>query len=166
MEPISRTPKSESSLHVFCSIFCIDLLAIIDQDSTKDFWSLAISPSYKRFAFWANQSFAEASIWLPDACVFSLMITIFCTFSFFGTALQMKVQVRIQYNAWFWFMYSQKWNCAASLFPKQNYNVLSPNFHIDASVSDLYIPGSICLFCSQIGRQIRGIYKSLTDTWM
>jgi hypothetical protein len=24
-------------------------------------------------------------------------------------------------------MYSQKLNCAASLFPKQNYNVLSPN---------------------------------------
>jgi hypothetical protein len=26
------------------------------------------------------------------------------------------------------------------LFPKQNYNVLSPNFHIHVSVSDLYIP--------------------------
>jgi hypothetical protein len=25
-------------------------------------------------------------------------------------------------------------------FPKQNYNLLSPNFHIDVSVSDLYIP--------------------------
>ncbi len=25
---------------------------------------------------------------------------------------------------------SQKWNCAASLFPKQNYNVLFPSFHI------------------------------------
>ncbi len=37
-------------------------------------------------------------------------------------------------------MYSQKWNCLASLFPKQNYNVLSPNFHIHVSVSDLYIP--------------------------
>jgi hypothetical protein len=27
----------------------------------------------------------------------------------------------------------------ASLFPKQNYNVLSPNFHIPVSVSNLYI---------------------------
>jgi hypothetical protein len=26
------------------------------------------------------------------------------------------------------------------LFPKQNYTVLSPNFHIHVSVSDLYIP--------------------------
>ncbi len=46
------------------------------------------------------------------------------------------------------------------VFPKQNYNVLSPNFHIHVSVSDLYnpIPGSFCLFCcSQIGRQIQGI---------
>jgi hypothetical protein len=30
------------------------------------------------------------------------------------------------------------------LFPKQNYNVLSPNFHIHVSVSDLYI-SRICL---------------------
>ncbi len=37
-------------------------------------------------------------------------------------------------------MYAQKWNCVASLFPKQNYNVLPPNFLIYVSVSDLYIP--------------------------
>jgi hypothetical protein len=29
--------------------------------------------------------------------------------------------------------------CAASLVLKQNYNVLSPNFHIHVSVSELYI---------------------------
>ncbi len=40
---------------------------------------------------------------------------------------------RIQY------MYSQKLNCVASLIPKQKYNVLSPNFHIHVSLSDLYI---------------------------
>ncbi len=43
-------------------------------------------------------------------------------------------------NVWFRFMYSQKWNWVASLFPKQNYNVLSTNFHIHVSVSDWYIP--------------------------
>ncbi len=53
-------------------------------------------------------------------------------------------------NVSFRFMYSQKWNCAASLFPKQNYNVLSPNFTIHVSVS--------------IGRPILEIYTSLTDT--
>ncbi len=38
-------------------------------------------------------------------------------------------------------MYSQKLNyAAASLFPKQNYNVLSLNFHVHVSVSDLCIP--------------------------
>ncbi len=31
----------------------------------------------------------------------------------------------------------QKWNCTASLFPKQNYNVLSPDFLIHVTVSDL-----------------------------
>ena len=36
-------------------------------------------------------------------------------------------------------MYSQKWNCAASLFPKQYYNVLSPSSYTHISVRDLYI---------------------------
>jgi hypothetical protein len=36
-------------------------------------------------------------------------------------------------------MYSQKWNCSASLFPKQNYNVLSSNSYTHTSVRDLYI---------------------------
>ncbi len=50
--------------------------------------------------------------------------------------------VRIQYtgNVWFRFICSQKWNCVALLFPKQNYNVLSPNFYIHVSVWYLYIP--------------------------
>ncbi len=55
-------------------------------------------------------------------------------------ALQMKGWRESNINVWFRFMYSQKWNCAVSLFSKQNYNVLSPNFHIHESVSDLYIP--------------------------
>ncbi len=40
--------------------------------------------------------------------------------------------VKIQFQ----FMYSQKWNCAALLFPKQNYNVLYPSFHIPVSEND------------------------------
>ncbi len=43
------------------------------------------------------------------------------------SALQMKGQWESNIKVWFLFMYSQKWNCAASLFLKQNYNVLSPN---------------------------------------
>ncbi len=42
-------------------------------------------------------------------------------------------------NVWFRFMYSQKLNCSASLFPKRKYNVLSLNFCIHVYVSDLYI---------------------------
>jgi hypothetical protein len=48
--------------------------------------------------------------------------------------------VRIEYKCRVRLMYSQKGNCAASLFQKQNYNVLSPNFHIHVSVSDLLFP--------------------------
>jgi hypothetical protein len=46
------------------------------------------------------------------------------------------------------------------LFPKQNYNVLSPSSYIHISVRDLYI--------SRIGLPflLQGIYKSLTDTLM
>ncbi len=58
-----------------------------------------------------------------------------CTVS----TLQMKGRRESNINVWFRFMYSQKWNCLASLFPKQNYNVLSSNFHIHVSLSDLYI---------------------------
>ncbi len=49
--------------------------------------------------------------------------------------------VRIQYKCRFPFMYPQKWNCAAELFPKQNYNVLSPSSYTHISLRYLYISG-------------------------
>jgi hypothetical protein len=54
-------------------------------------------------------------------------------------ALQMKVRLESNINDWFGFMYSQQGNCMTSLFPKQNCNNLSPNFHIHVPVSDLYV---------------------------
>ncbi len=53
------------------------------------------------------------------------------------------------------------------IFPEKEYRGLSPNFHIHASVSDLFIP-TICLpiLLEEICRPILGPYKSLTDTWM
>ncbi len=69
---------------------------------------------------------------------------------------QMKGRWGSNINMWFQFMYSQKWNCMAVLFPNQNYNVLSPSstfMCMWAIISDLYIPRSVCLFCCrQIGR--------------
>jgi hypothetical protein len=51
------------------------------------------------------------------------------------------------------------------IFPEEELHGLSPNFHIHVSVSDLYIPTFGSLFSwSRIGRPIRGIYKSLTET--
>ncbi len=57
----------------------------------------------------------------------------------------MKGRWESNINVWFPFMYSQKWNCAASVFPKHNYNVLSPNSCTHLSVRDLYtaFPGSV-----------------------
>ncbi len=63
-------------------------------------------------------------------------------------ALQMKGQWESNINVWFPFMYSQIWNCAALLFPEQNYNVLSPNSYTHIYLWEIYVfPGSACLFC-------------------
>ncbi len=75
--------------------------------------------------------------------------------------LQMKVRWESNINVWFPFLYSQKWNRAASLVTKQNYNVLSPNSYTPISVRDLYI--------SRINLSIfdrSWECKSLTDTRM
>ncbi len=51
------------------------------------------------------------------------------------------------------------------IFPEKELRGLSPDFHIHVSVSDLYIPTMVCLFCyRKICGPILGIYKSLTDT--
>jgi hypothetical protein len=52
----------------------------------------------------------------------------------------------------------QNTEISKQIFPEKEYQGLSPNFHIHASVSDLYIP--------MIGRcrPILKLYKSLTDT--
>ncbi len=65
--------------------------------------------------------------------------------------LQMKGRWESNMNVWFPLLYSQKWNCAVSLFPKQNYNVLfSFCFQIPTLIYlwEIYIfPPSVCLFC-------------------
>jgi hypothetical protein len=46
---------------------------------------------------------------------------------------------RIQYKCLVPIYVFPEMKLRASLFPKQNYNVLSPNFHIHVSMRDLYI---------------------------
>ncbi len=52
----------------------------------------------------------------------------------------MKGRWESKMNVWFPFLYSQKRNCAASLFPKQNYYVLSPNSYTQCCGSGMFIP--------------------------
>ncbi len=83
--------------------------------------------------------------------------------AFYCLALQMKGRWESNINVPF--MHAQKWNCAVSLFPKQNYNVLSPNSYTHITVRNLYciFLGSVCLFCcSQICGPILGINRSQT----
>jgi hypothetical protein len=47
---------------------------------------------------------------------------------------------RIQYECLVQISVYQEMKLPASLFPKHTYNVLSLNFHMNVSMSDLYIP--------------------------
>jgi hypothetical protein len=61
----------------------------------------------------------------------------------------------------------QNTEISKQIFPGKKYRGLSPNFHIHASVSDLYIPTiGLPILLEKICRPILGLYKSLTDTWM
>ncbi len=83
-------------------------------------------------------------------------------------ALQMKGWLDSSINVWFPFMYSQKWNCAASLFPNRIRMFCLPFLHSYICERLIYFQDrSVCLLCcSQICGPILGIYKLLTDTWM
>ncbi len=60
----------------------------------------------------------------------------------------------------------QNTEISKQIFPEKEYRGLIPNFHIPASVSDLYIPTiGMPNLLKEICRPILGIYKSLTDTW-
>ncbi len=59
----------------------------------------------------------------------------------------------------------QNTEISKQIFPEKEYRGLSPNFHIHASVSDLYIPMiGLPTLLEEIYRPILGLYKSLTDT--
>ena len=59
----------------------------------------------------------------------------------------------------------QNTEISKQIFPEKEYRGLSPNFHIHASVSDLYIPTiGLPILLEEICRPILGLYKSLTDT--
>jgi hypothetical protein len=59
----------------------------------------------------------------------------------------------------------QNTEISKQIFPEKEYRGLSPNFHIHASVSDLYIPTiDLPILLEEICRPILGLYKSLTDT--
>ncbi len=55
----------------------------------------------------------------------------------------------------------QNTEISKQIFPEKEYRGLSPNFHIHASVSDLYIPTiGLPTLLEEIYRQILGLYKS------
>ncbi len=59
----------------------------------------------------------------------------------------------------------QNTEISKQIFPEKEYRGLSPNFHIYASVSDLYISTiGLPILLEEIFRPILRLYKSLTDT--
>jgi hypothetical protein len=78
------------------------------------------------------------------------------------STLQMKGRWESNINVWFSFMNSQKWNCAASLFLKQNYNVQS--LHSDICERFIYFPGSVSLFCCSKYVDWSWVYNNRSQT--
>jgi hypothetical protein len=61
----------------------------------------------------------------------------------------------------------QNTEISKQIFPEKEYRGLSPDFHIHASVGNLYIPTiGLPILMEEICRLLLGLYKSLTDTWM
>jgi hypothetical protein len=59
----------------------------------------------------------------------------------------------------------QNTEISKQIFPEKEYRGLSPNFHIHASLSDLYIPMiGLPILLEEICRPALGLYKSLIDT--
>jgi hypothetical protein len=72
----------------------------------------------------------------------------------------MRQQVRMQAS-----LQRQNTEISKQIFPEKEYRGLSPNFHIHASVSELYIPTiGLPILLEEMCRLILGLYKSLTDT--
>jgi hypothetical protein len=57
----------------------------------------------------------------------------------------------------------QNTEISKQIFSEKEYRGLSPNFHIHAPVSDLYIPTIGLPVLEEICEPILGLYKSLTD---
>ncbi len=73
----------------------------------------------------------------------------------------------IVYLQWGSALQRQNTEISKPIFPEKEYRGLSPNFHIHASVSNLYIPTiGLPILVEEICRLILGLYKSLTDSWM
>ncbi len=68
-------------------------------------------------------------------------------------ALQIKGRIKSNINVGSDHVFPEMKLCGLVLFPKQNYNVLSPNFHIHVTVSDLHIPRMGLSFLLQPNRQ-------------
>ncbi len=61
----------------------------------------------------------------------------------------------------------QNTEISKQIFPEKEYRGLSPNFHIHAPVSELYISTiGLSILLEEICRVFLGKYKSLTETWM
>ncbi len=120
------------------------------------------------FALWQNQHFYRHPF--PISCLsWAMGHALYSTLSLYWVpktlflipwpTLQMRGGWEFNVNVWF--------PEIKLLFPKQKYNVLSPNSYTHISVRDLYISRvGLPILLQEICGPILGIYKSLTETWM
>ncbi len=123
-------------------LFCVSGLALLSKPISTSLYPV----SFLSFSYALLVSFVSvpcffsvlfsSSYSLLELCHPSAIYLYACLYP----ALQMKGRWESNINVLCRFMYSQKWNCSALLFPKQNYNVLFPNFHIHVYAGNLYFP--------------------------
>ncbi len=116
-----------------------------------------------------KRQYAQLSIILQYTENFVLGIKQIYHFKFwiFVVTSSFEAYFHMIFNPFMTALHRQNTKISKQIFPEKEYRGLSPNFHIHASVSDLYIPKiGLPILLEEICIPILGLYKSLTDTWM
>jgi hypothetical protein len=87
-------------------------------------------------------------------------LTVYVSLCFFGITRSQRALLVLHT-----YMQRQNTEISKQIFPEKEYRGLSPNFHIHASVNNVYIPTiGLPIMLEEIFRPILELKKSLTDT--
>ncbi len=112
--------------------------------------------------FYNSFSYPPRAHILPNSLMYFLPISILTKLQAFFPSFLIKSKLNLDFSFHLPFRTLQRQNTQISkqIFPEKEYQGLSPNFHIHASVSDSYIPTiGLPILLEEICRPILGLYK-------